>query len=41
MGTLAALMIGVGVVYARVVISINRRVNEHAERLARLEGPES
>jgi hypothetical protein len=33
-----AILVAAGVVYARIVIALNRRLNDHAERLARLEG---
>jgi hypothetical protein len=33
-----AAIVAAAVVFARIVISMNRRVNDHAERLARLEG---
>jgi HAMP domain-containing protein len=36
--TVGAVIVAAGVVFARIAISINRRVNDHAERLARLEG---
>jgi hypothetical protein len=36
--TAGAILAAAGVVFVRALIAINRRVNDHAERLAHLEG---
>jgi len=36
--TAGAAVVAAGVVFVRALIAINRRVNDHAERLAHLEG---
>jgi hypothetical protein len=36
--TAGAIFVAVAVVYVRALIAINRRINDHAERLAHLEG---
>jgi tetrahydromethanopterin S-methyltransferase subunit E len=36
--TAGAVIVAAGVVFVRALIAINRRVNDHAERLAHLEG---